>query len=168
MAAPGPNPRPQQAMPSIPSLSDAETMVLQALRNRHTWDTIILCTLADDLFGRPIYSKEIANVISVRDGRTNVPFHTAIVVFMFGVAQRPFIEELYPLTCRYKKWEGVDNKLRERNGQRDYDDMEEMSAWILYNETLTTANLIASNQLGSSSARQQGEGEHLSAEGDKA
>lgn len=60
------------------------------------------------------------------------------------------------------------NKLIARNRQRDYNDMEEMSAWILYNETLTTANLIASNQLGSSLARQQGEGEHLSAEGDKA
>ncbi|KAF6219474.1 hypothetical protein HO133_003941 [Letharia lupina] len=154
MAAPGPNPRPQQAWPSLPSLSDAETMVRQALENRHTWDTIILCTLVDDLFGRPIYSKEIASVISVRDGRTNVPFHTAIVVYMFDIAQLPFIEEVCPLTCRYKKWEEVKNKFMARNGQRDYDDMEEMSAWILYNETLTTANLIASNQLGSSSARQ--------------
>lgn len=124
------------------------SVLLDIKSDQHTWDTVILCSLIQDLFGRTISSEEIADVLNAREGLTEPRFGSFLVGMMFRNAQDTFWQGLHP-TCRYKKWEEVKRKLVERGRERDYDDKEEMSAWVLYNETLTTANVLLYNQLAS-------------------
>lgn len=86
---------------------------------------------------------------------------------MFKTAQDTRSQLWHPTTCQYKKWEEFRTKLVERGGETDYDDKEEMSAWVLYNETLTTANLIASDQSRPSSEGCSEGSEDLLAEEDE-
>lgn len=67
---------PDQAMPF--NIEDTDLIVLAPIKvpvdlsvigDRHTWDTIILCSLMNGLFGRIISSQEVADVINARDGR---------------------------------------------------------------------------------------------------
>ena len=135
---------PDQAMPF--NIEDTDLVVLAPIKrpvflrvtgDRHTWDTIILCSLMNGLFGRIISSQEVADVINARDGRIDD---------VFEAAKLPGYQE--GMACQYQKWAGVKNRLEARKGERDFNDKDERSAWILYSETLMTADLIASGRLG--------------------
>ena len=114
--------------------------------DRHTWDTVILCSLIKCLFGRIISSQEVANVINARDGRIVDALGSDSVRYMLEAARLSQFQEA--TTSQYQKWAGVKNRLEARQGQRDLNDKVEWSAWILYSETLMTADLIASGRLG--------------------
>ena len=126
-------------------------------RHRHNWDTIIVCHLLKDLFGRPISSEEVTQVIKARDGLEGTLSEYGAcnpedclwsedVESMLMYAQDPAVQHLYPITCQYCKWERVASRLWERKGKSDgtmdVRDREELNAFVIYNETLTTANLL--------------------------
>ena len=144
---------PGQAMPF--NIEDTDLVGLLPIKiplflgvsgDRHTWDTIILCSLTNGLFGRIISSQEVADVINARDGRIDDALGSDSVRYMFEAAKLTQFQEA--TTCQYQKWAGVKNRLEARQGQRDFNDKVEWSAWILYSETLMTADLIASGRLG--------------------
>ena len=120
---------------------------LSVIGDRHTWDTftIILCSLMNGLFGGIISSQEVADVINARDGRIDDTLGSDSVRYMFEAAKLPEFQEA--VACQYQKWAGVKNRLEARKGERDFNDKDEQSAWILYSETLMTADLIASGRL---------------------
>lgn len=142
-------------MPFEPNTAAAKAFIQAVVSDQHAWDTIVLCTLIQGCFGRTISSREIEEVINARDGRPNAPLVPGVVEHLVSLAKEQREQRPYPMTTRYEKWEEVKERLVARKGKRDYDDEEEMSAWVLYNETLTTANLIASDKMKSSSAGQQ-------------
>ena len=134
-------------------LASKAPLSIHFTRNRHNWDTIIVCHLLKDLFGRSISTKEVTSVIQARDGladnlsgwgTSNIEecIWPEDVDNMLTSAKSPVIQRLYPITCQYQKWEEVTKRLWTRRGKKDVHDKDEMSAWIIYNETLTTANLL--------------------------
>lgn len=98
------------------------------------------------LFGTFISSQEVADVINARGGRIDDALGPDSVRYMFEVAKLPELQKA--TACQYQKWAGVKNRLEARKGERDFNDKDEWSAWILYTETLMTADLIASGLLG--------------------
>lgn len=60
---------------------------LSVIDDRHTWDTIILCSLMNGLFGIFIFSQEVANVINARDDRIDNALGLDSVRYMFEVAK---------------------------------------------------------------------------------
>ena len=141
---------------NIEDIQDTDLLILRRINtslflsisgDRHTWDTIILCSLITDHFGRIISSQEVADVINARDGRTDDTLDSEAVRYMFEVAKLPQFQQA--TTCGYQKWAGVKDRLKARQGQRNFHDKDESSAWILYNETLMTADLIASGRIRS-------------------
>ena len=134
-------------------LASKAPLSIHFTRHRHNWDTIIVCHLLKDLFGRSIATKEVTRVIQSRDGladnltgfgtdRIEECLWPEDVETMLKYAKNPVIQKLYPITCQYQKWEDVTKRLWSRKGKKDVLDKDEMSAWIIYNETLTTANLL--------------------------
>ena len=122
-------------------------------QNRHNWDTIIVCHLLKSLFGKPLSSADLNRVIKARTGLTETSSAPAVakieqslcpqdIETMLIYAKDPIIQDLYPATCRYAKWERVTARLWAMGGKKDLRDEEELSAWIIYHEALMTADLL--------------------------
>ena len=155
--------RTSPAIPSNKPLNEYKELFRVFSQDGHNWDTIIVCLLLGDLFGGTPTHKDLANVITARDGRTYAPFEPDNVVGMFQIARMPRARQEFPMTCRYEKWKAVKKNLLARNGRRDLDDKDEMAARVLYIEALTTLNMIASEQ-GSAPSTVRHRGSHVNEE----
>lgn len=144
--------------------------------DQDAWDTIIICSLLGQLFGRGLSSVEIANAIIIRDQREGTPLGPESVEHMLEIAKLPSTQQQYPETCQYQKWKAAKDRLTACNGVRDSNDVEMSYAYIHYKDTLRLLNSAAlgrrsdnlirhdSKQNDHGAAGQQSESQHSLAE----
>ena len=99
-----------------------------------------MCSLLSEPFGIPMSNAEIAQAINIRDKRKTSPIDANTVDCMFKDAQSLRVQNRYPGTCRYKKWEAIRDRLAARNGVIDGNDQEMGDASLIFNGMLKILN----------------------------
>lgn len=130
-----------QIMSSITAQNARAPPIADLTDDQDAWDTIIICSLLGQIFGRSMSSVEIANAVTNRDKLKGNPIGPDTVEHMLEIAQSPSIQQQFPETCQYQKWEAVKDKLAASKGVRDGKDADMWCAHILYMDTLRLLNL---------------------------
>lgn len=133
--------RPDQTIPSTIAQNAPAPPIVDLTDDQDAWDTIIICSLLGQLFGRSLSNVEIANAITNRDKRKGTPLGPESVEHMLEIAKLPTTQQQFPGTCQYQKWEAVKDRLVERKGVRDGNDADMWCAHILYKDTLRLLNM---------------------------
>ena len=111
------------------------------------WDTIIVCSIFGDLFGRALSSDEIATAINARHQRTGYPIGPDTVEYMLKMGEAPCFQRYCGEECPYLKWAAVKDRLVANKGISDPSDADMTSACNIYKETDMVLHLMATGEI---------------------